>query len=109
VHNYPWYKAIAKEFKDKKLVLLGIHTPETDGEKNIDSVKKKLKEAGLTHPVAIDNQGTMWQRYNNHFWPSVYLIDKKGIARWGWSGELRWKGARGDEHMRKKIEELLRE
>jgi hypothetical protein len=89
------------------VVILGIHTPETKAEKNINSLKKKLKEAGLHHPVAVDNNGTMWRRYNNAYWPSVYLIDKKGIARWGWSGELGWKGARGEVHMRKKIEELL--
>ena len=109
MHNYPWYKAIAKDFKDKDMALIGIHTPETEEEKNIDSLKKELKKAGLEHPVAVDNKGTMWNRYSNSYWPSVYLIDKKGIARWGWSGELGWKGAKGADHMRKKIEELLAE
>lgn len=91
------------------MVVLGIHTPETEGEKNIDSLRAKLKEAGLTFPVAVDNKGTMWQRYFNSYWPSVYLIDKRGVARWGWSGELNWKGAKGDMHLRKHIEELVRE
>jgi len=109
VRNYPWYKAIAKEFKDKDVVILGIHTPETEAEKSADTLKKKLKESGLEFPVAVDNKGTMWKQYNNSYWPSIYLIDKKGIARWGWSGELGWKGAKGETHMRKKIEELLRD
>jgi hypothetical protein len=91
------------------VVVLGLHTPETEGEKNIDTVKKKMKEAGLTFPIAIDNKGTMWKGYSNHYWPSVYLIDKEGFARWGWSGELGWKGAKGETHMRNKIEELLQE
>jgi hypothetical protein len=91
------------------VVVIGIHTPETEEEKNIDRVRKKLKEAGLAHPVAIDNRGTMWNRFHNSYWPSIYLFDKKGIARWGWSGELGWKGARGEARMRKKIEELLQE
>jgi len=98
-----------KEFKDKGAVVIAIHTPETDQEKDIDTVKKKVKEAGLNHPIAIDNQVTMWKRYNNQYWPSIYLIDKKGIARWGWAGELSDNGAKGDAHMRKKIEELLKE
>ena len=51
----------------------------------------------------------MWKRYDNSYWPSVYLFDKKGIARWGWSGELGWKGAKGETHMRKKFEQLLAE
>jgi hypothetical protein len=90
-------------------VLIGIHTPETDGEKHLPTVKKKIKEAGLKHPIAVDNKSTMWQRYHNAYWPSIYLFDKKGIARWGWAGELTWRGARGDIHMRRKIDELLRE
>ena len=90
-------------------MILGIHTPETEEEKSVDALKKKLKDAGLNHPVAVDNKGTMWQRYNNSYWPSVYLVDKKGIARWGWSGELGWKGAKGGALMRKKIEDLLGE
>jgi hypothetical protein len=91
------------------VVILGIHTPETEAEKSIDVLKKKLKEAGLDHPVAADNTHTMWKRYNNSYWPSIYLVDKKGVARWGWAGELNWKGARGDVHMRRKIADLLRE
>ena len=91
------------------MVVIGIHTLETAAEKNVESVKKKMKKAGLTHPIAIDNETTMWKRYSNSYWPSIYLIDKQGIARWGWSGELGWKGAKGEARMREKIEELLRE
>jgi hypothetical protein len=109
VRNYPWYKGIWKDLKDKGVVVIGIHTPETEGEKNVDAVRKKVEEAGLTFPIAVDNKGTMWKRYGNQLWPSIYVFDKQGIARWAWFGELGWKGARGEEHMRKKIEELLKE
>jgi hypothetical protein len=91
------------------VVLIGIHTPETAVEKDIARVKQQIRKAGLKHAIAIDNRTTMWQRYHNQYWPSVYLFDKKGIARWGWSGELGWKGAKGEALMRKKIEELVRE
>jgi hypothetical protein len=98
-----------KKYKDKDVVVIGIHTPETEQEKKVEAVKEKMKKAGLTHPIAIDNEATMWKRYANNYWPSIYLFDKQGIARWGWSGELSWKGAKGEAHMRDKIEELLRE
>lgn len=89
--------------------MIGIHTPETENEKNIKTLQRKLKDAGLKFPVAVDNNATMWKAYNNSYWPSVYLIDKKGIARWAWAGELSWKGAPGEVRMREKIEELLAE
>jgi len=91
------------------VVVIGIHTPETASEKNIATLEKKMKDAGLTFPIAVDNKATMWKRYYNQYWPSIYLIDKRGIARWGWSGELSWKGAKGETLMRKKIEDLLKE
>jgi AhpC/TSA family len=109
VRNYPWYKGIWKDYKDKGVVIVGIHTPETEGEKKVETLRKKLKDAELTFPVAVDNKTTMWQRYYNHYWPSVYLIDKEGVARWGWPGELGYNGAKGESHMRAKIEELLKE
>ena len=89
-------------------MVIGIHTPETAGEKNVQRVKKKIEEAGLTFPIAIDNKTTMWRRYYNRYWPSIYLIDKKGIARWGWAGELGLKGAKGEMLMREKIDDLLK-
>ena len=116
MRNYPWYRGIHEEFgkpqgdaMEAPLVVLGIHTPETEQEKDITKVKKKLAEAKLTFPVAIDNETTMWKRYGNSYWPSVYLIDKKGVGRWGWPGELGWMGAQGEKLMRGKIEELLKE
>jgi peroxiredoxin len=98
-HNYPWYKSVWAEFKDKDFAMIGIQTPEVDEEKNVPRAEKALKDAGLTFPIAIDNKTTMWRRYNNNTWPTVYLIDKQGIARWGWSGELGWKGATGGAQM----------
>lgn len=109
MRNYPWYKGVWKDFQDKGVAVIGIHTPETDAEKNLDALKKRLKDAGLTFPVAVDNKATMWKRYNNAYWPSVYLIDKQGIARWGWAGELGYKGAQGEVLMRMRIENLLKE
>jgi hypothetical protein len=68
-----------------------------------------MKAAGLEFPIAIDNQLTMWKRYDNSMWPAIYLLDKQGRVRWGWPGELSWKGARGETLMRAKIEDLLRD
>jgi peroxiredoxin len=108
-HNYPWYKKTWADLKDGDFVMIGIHTPETDPERNVETLKKRMKNAGLTFPIAVDNKKTMWQRYNNNYWPSVYIFDKQGIARWAWSGELGWKGATGEKQMRQKIDELLQE
>jgi hypothetical protein len=59
--------------------------------------------------VAIDNGWKNWQAWGNRWWPSTYLIDRQGYVRYRWDGELNWKDARGEEIMRRKIEELLKE
>ena len=68
-----------------------------------------MKENKLTFPVAVDNDGKMWKAWGNNYWPSVYLIDKKGYVRYRWDGELHGKKIKGETIMRQKIEQLLAE
>jgi hypothetical protein len=57
----------------------------------------------------VDNNSRTWAAWGNNFWPSTYLVDKKGRVRYRWDGELNWKDSKGEEAMRRKIEELLAE
>jgi len=57
----------------------------------------------------LDRSTQFFCREFNRWWPCTYLIDKKGIVRYRWDGELNWKGTKGEAAMRKKIEELLTE
>jgi len=109
IHNYPAYKAWHTAYSQKGLTILGIHTPETQGEHNIESVRTKAGENGLTFPILVDNDRKNWDAWSNNIWPSVYLIDKKGCVRYWWYGELNWQGAEGEKWMRERIDELLAE
>ena len=106
IHNYPHYRKWAKDFKDKDVTMIGIHTPEFDREKDLDRIKKKAKENDLTFPIAVDNDGANWKAWRNRYWPCVYLVDRKGTIRYHWEGEL---GKDGEAAMRKRIDELLAE
>jgi peroxiredoxin len=109
IHNYPAYKVWATNLVPKGLTIIGIHTPETDGEHKVDQVQAKAKEAGLRFPVLIDNDKKNWNAWGNGIWPSVYVIDKEGYVRAWWFGELNWKGAQGQKILTTRIEELLSE
>lgn len=89
--------------------IIGVHTPETEGEKVLENVQRKTKELGITYPVVIDTDGKNWRRWKQYWWPTVYLIDKRGIVRYKWEGELDWQKAGGEAKMRTRILELLRE
>jgi hypothetical protein len=90
-------------------MIIGVHTPETEGERNLQTVKQRAGEAKFEFPILIDNERRNWNVWGNSMWPSVYLIDKHGYVRYWWLGELNWEGAEGEKILRGRIDELLTE
>jgi thiol-disulfide isomerase/thioredoxin len=109
IHNYPTYREWQEQLTGKDIQLIGIHTPETQGEHNVETLKSKLKAEKLHFPVIVDNDKTNWDAWGNSMWPSVYVLDKHGYMRAFWAGELKWQGATGDQQMRQTMELLLAE
>jgi len=109
IHNYPTYLEWQEQFRDKDVVILGIHTPEPAAEQDSATVKTKAADAKLQFPILIDGTKANWKAWGNSMWPSVYLVDKRGYLRHFWPGELKWQGATGDQWMHDRIEELLAE
>lgn len=79
--SLPFVKQWAKKYEKEGLVVIGVHTPEYGFERIIDNVKSKVKEYGITYPVAVDNDGLIWRSFQNHYWPAHYFIDAKGQVR----------------------------
>ncbi len=78
-----WYE----KYKSDKFEIIGIHCPEFDNERNFENVKKNVVNLGIKYPVLTDNEFTIWQKYDVHAWPTVFLIDKKGEIRYSTVGE----------------------
>ncbi len=107
IRNLPHYNDWRERFDRDKLVIIGIHRPETPQEYDVAHVRRRAAEADLKYPSAVDNESRNWNAWANRIWPSVYLIDKRGFVRYWWYGELNWQGATGDQWMRSRIAELL--
>ena len=107
IHNYPSYRKWQEELAGKDVLLIGIHTPETQGEHNVETLKSKLKAEGLAFPVIADNEKANWTAWGNTMWPSVYLLDQEGYLRSFWAGELKWQGRDGEAIIRKQLDALL--
>lgn len=108
-HNLPAYARWQKRFAAQGVVVIGIHSPETEAERDSNQVAKQVKELGITYPVLLDSDLKNWNRWQQRVWPAVCLIDKKGRARYGWEGELEWRGAGGEAKLTGLIEALLKE
>lgn len=86
----PHIKATAAKYTAAGLVTIGVHTPEFDREKIATNVSRRVQELGVTFPVVMDNDFAIWHRFNNRFWPSVYIVDKQGRIRFHHDGEGRY-------------------
>jgi thiol-disulfide isomerase/thioredoxin len=108
-HNQPIYRDWVGKYRGTDVQIVGVHTPETPGERDPIQVNRYIKDHDIRYPVAFDLGGANWNRWQNRYWPSIYLVDRKGKVRYRWDGELRWDGRRGDQEVEAKVAELLRE
>jgi hypothetical protein len=74
-------------YHEQGLVVIGNHYPEFDYEADLENLKDALVRLDVPYPVAVDNQGETWRAYDNRYWPSLYLIDKRGDIRYRHIGE----------------------
>lgn len=81
IRTLPYLKDWYAKYKDKGFVIVGVHTPEFEFEKNIENVRDAVKRFGLLYPIALDSNFKTWQNYNNRYWPSHYLVDQMGFIR----------------------------
>ena len=97
----PHYQAWTERYKDNRdLVIVGIHSPEFDAEKDAERIKDRAAKNKLTFAIAVDNELANWKAWGNRYWPSVYLVDKAGKVRYRWEGEL------GDHEYKKVTAEI---
>ena len=99
----PYLNAWYEKYKDKGLVIIGIHTPEFEFEKDYDNVRTAVEKFGIKFPVVLDNDYSTWTAYKNQYWPRKYLIDIEGFVVYDHIGEGAY------EETEKKIQETLSE
>jgi cytochrome c biogenesis protein CcdA/thiol-disulfide isomerase/thioredoxin len=87
VRTIPYLRTWYEEYRDKGLVIIGVHTPEFEFEKKTANVARAIRELGVTWPVVQDNDYAQWRAYDNHYWPAHYLIDAAGHVRYVHFGE----------------------
>lgn len=98
IRTFPYLKLWHSRYADDGLVILGVHTPEFEFEKDYDNVRQATVANGILWPVAQDNDFATWDAYNNRYWPAKYLIDRDGVVRYTHFGEGRY--AETEEHIR---------
>jgi len=80
-------RAWAQKYKDRGLVVIGVHTPEFGFEHNVDNVRWATADMRIDYPIAIDNDFAVWNAFGNEFWPALYVVDAQGRIRYHQFGE----------------------
>src|SRR6187397_1076308 len=79
--SLPYVRAWADKYKDHGLVVIGVHSPEFEFEKDFGNIQRAVKDIGVDHPVAIDSDHAIWRAFMNQYWPARYFIDAQGRIR----------------------------
>ena len=87
LRTLPYVRAWEEKYRNRGLVVIGVHAPEFAFEKNRDNVHWALKNLQVDYPVAVDNEHVIWRAFDNQYWPALYLIDAQGRARHHHFGE----------------------
>ncbi len=103
LRTLPYLKAWAAKYHDQGLVVIGVHAPEFAFERDVGNVTAAMKKLGITYPVAIDNDYTIWRAFDNEYWPAHYFVDAQGKIRFHHFGEGEY------EQSERVIQQLLRE
>ena len=87
IRTFPYLKAWNEKYADKGLLIIGVHSPEFEFEKDINNVKMAVAKYGLTYPTVLDNDHSTWDAFGNRYWPAEYLTDSLGHIRHTHFGE----------------------
>ena len=86
----PYVKALHDKYSGNGLVVIGVHTPRIEAEKDVPKVHQAVVEKGIRYPVVIDNDYEIWTDYLCAAWPSVYVVDQEGVIKLNHSGTGRY-------------------
>ena len=103
LRTLPYLNAWNEKYRTQGLVIIGVHSPEFAFEKDRHNVEQAIHDLGITYPVAMDNQYTIWNAFHNKYWPAHYLFDANGEIRHQHFGEGAY------EETEQMIQKLLKE
>ena len=103
IRTLPYITTWDEKYRNEGLMIVGIHTPEFEFEKNKDNVVAAVQKFDINYPVVLDNEKEIWNAFQNQYWPRKYIVDHDGYIRYDHIGEGAYK------ETEKVIQQLLQE
>lgn len=86
LHVLDELRPIEQKYADV-LVVIGVHSPKFEHEKDPDALADAVERYGVHHPVLDDPELNMWQQYAARAWPTLAVIDPEGYVVATMAGE----------------------
>jgi len=87
LRTLPYVRAWGEKYKNQGLVVIGVHSPEFEFEKDIDNVRRAARDMRVDYPIAVDSDHAVWRALKNQYWPALYVVDAQGRIRFHQFGE----------------------
>ncbi len=87
LRTLPFLREWHRKYADHGLVILGVHAPEFEFEKDFDNVQAAVIREDIGWPVVLDNDMETWQSFGNRYWPAKYIIGLDGQLTYRHFGE----------------------
>jgi peroxiredoxin len=98
----PGLRDLSQRYKDRGLVVVGLHHPKSDAARDPDAVRRAVRSLRLDFPIGTDNEwqtvraygvGTVFERFTS----VSFVIDRRGVIRFVHDGGEFHEGG-GPEH-----------
>jgi thiol-disulfide isomerase/thioredoxin len=87
VRTLPYLRSWWDRYRNDGLVIVGVHSPEFDFEKDHGNVEQAVARLNVTWPVALDDDMAIWDAFSNRYWPAKWITDRQGRVRYFHPGE----------------------
>ena len=77
MHILPDLKFLERKYPNQ-LVVIGVHHPKFDNEKDSANIREAIVRYEIEHPVVNDSDGIIGRKYNFSSWPTLMIIDPEG-------------------------------
>jgi thiol-disulfide isomerase/thioredoxin len=82
LQTLPYLRAWNQRYANEDFTIIGVHTPDFSFTRDGVQVKAASGRLGISWPIVLDNEHSIWQSFPNRSWPVMYLIDAEGYLRY---------------------------
>lgn len=87
MHVIPDLTYLEEKYADQPFIVIGVHSAKFENEEDREKILAAARRYNIHHPVVVDDNMSIWNRYAVQAWPTFVLISPTGHVVGHASGE----------------------